>query len=294
MTKLSRAAIETFYDARIEEKLSNFASPLPRIEAAVETLAEWAPAKPRRVLEIGCGIGATSWRMARAWPQAQVVGIDLSPASIEVADTCFKRPNLSYQSGLVNEAEFGVQFDLILMMDVYEHILPSERASTHESLKRLLADESRLILMIPTPAHQNFLRLHQPQGLQPVDEDIGLRNITTLAEEVGARVLYYREVGVWNYGDYCHAVLGKEANLQSVALRQTRHRGLAAVKQAVKRLLGRAATVPVGRRDHLGTDLLDTRLFKPSRRFRVSMRERRRLAAAWRNSGTALMTAQPN
>jgi SAM-dependent methyltransferase len=282
MTEPSKATIENYYDGRVEEKLFDFIHPLPRIEAAIETLAEWAPANPRRILEMGCGIGATSWRMARAWPQAEVIGIDLSRASIEVANTCFKLPNLSYQVGVLRECELE-EFDLILLMDVYEHIVPSDRPHLHASLKKLLSEESRLILMSPTPTHQDFLRSHLPEGLQPVDEDVDLKQIMALGEDVGARVLFYREVGVWHYGDYFHAVLGRCERLPNVLLRQARHEGLASVKHMVKQLLGRAAATATGRRDYLGVDFLNPNTGSPAGLFQISIKERRRLAAAWQN-----------
>ena len=52
--------VKNYYDERIDEKIRDFTDFNPRIEAAVQALAEWAPAKPKRVLEIGCGIGGTS------------------------------------------------------------------------------------------------------------------------------------------------------------------------------------------------------------------------------------------
>src|SRR5262249_4466878 len=156
---------------------------------------------------------------------------------------------------------------LILLMDVYEHIVPSDRPHLHASLKRLLSAESRLILMVPTPAHQNFLRAHHPQGLQPVDEDVDLKQITVLAEDVSARVLFYREVGVWHYGDYFHVVLGRCEDLPIVVLRQARHKGLAKVKQMVKRRLRVADPTLTGRRDYLGVDLLNTSIGRAARKF---------------------------
>src|ERR1700721_3000258 len=95
--------VQDYYDARIAGKMRDFTHPNPRIEAAIALIAEWAPRSPRRILEIGCGIGATSWRMARAWRDAQVVGSDLNPRSIAVAKTCFRRPNLSYVNGPLAE-----------------------------------------------------------------------------------------------------------------------------------------------------------------------------------------------
>jgi SAM-dependent methyltransferase len=277
----ARSDVERYYDDRIAEKLRDFTDRLPRIEAAVETIAQWAPKDPRRVLEIGCGVGGTTWRLARAWPNAEVIGIDLSPASIKVASTCFQRSNLDYRAGRLDECGLTGAFDLILMMDVYEHIAPAERPVLHATLGRLLSPESRLLLMVPTPAHQDFLRSDDPAGLQPVDEDIHPADIVRLADAIGARLLCYREVGIWRYGDYFHAVLGKtRAPPDMVALRQPRPRGFAAAKRSLKRLLGRSPPDVRGSGDALGPDLLKGSA-SAARRFDVSDAERRRLAAAW-------------
>jgi len=277
----ARAAVERYYDDRVDEKLRDFTERLPRIEAAVETIAQWAPSAPRRVLEIGCGIGATTWRMARAWPAAEVIGVDLSPGSIEVATTCFRRPNLAYRAGRLAECGLAGAFDLILMMDVYEHIAPSERPTLHALLRQLLSPESRLLLMVPTPAHQNYLRAHQPQGLQPVDEDVTPADMVRLADEIDARLLCYREVGVWRYGDYFHAVLGRTRRLPGVALRQPKPAATAAIKDAAKRALGRVSPATDALRDYLGHDLLGPMSGVGAARFRIPVAERRRLAAAW-------------
>src|SRR5437588_12183520 len=127
MSAPSLNSVRAYYDERVEGKIRDFIHSNPRIEAAVRLVAEWAPRTPRRILEIGCGIGATCWRMARAWPKAEVIGIDLSSVSIAVAKTCFRLPNLTYLAGLVHKGLIGGHFDLIVLMDTYEHISLSDR-----------------------------------------------------------------------------------------------------------------------------------------------------------------------
>jgi SAM-dependent methyltransferase len=51
------------------------------LEAALERL----PSPPRRVLDLGTGTGKAARVVARRFPQAEVVGVDLSPAMIEEA-----------------------------------------------------------------------------------------------------------------------------------------------------------------------------------------------------------------
>jgi SAM-dependent methyltransferase len=279
-SSVAQAGIEDYYDTRVAGKLRDFTHPNPRIEAAIQLIAEWAPASPRRVLEIGCGIGATSWRMARAWPGAEVVGSDISPQSVAVARTCFQRPNLTYVVGPLAESVPDGEYDLVVMMDVYEHIHPADRADLHAAIRRFLAADSRFVLTIPTPALQEWGRQTQPEHQQPVDEDIGLAEIAALAADTDTRALYYREVGIWRYGDYFHLVLGRLDTLSPVAARQPAPTGVGAVKAAVKSALGRGAA-PVGRRDYLGDDVLSGRRADQARRFQVSLDERRAAADAW-------------
>lgn len=277
-------SIQAYYDERIDEKIRDFTHANPRIEAAVQLIAEWAPPKPGRILEIGCGIGATAWRMARAWPQAEVVGADVSSVSIEVAKTCFRLPNLSYRDGLIKEGFLGGKFDLVLLMDTYEHIALDDRRTLHAAIKSLLSDEARLVLTIPTPAVLNYARTTNPSDLQPVDENVTPTDILVLAKETDTQLLYYREVGIWQYGDYAHLVLGRYHTLLEVKLREYRPEGIAALKRRIKRVLGYAQTTSIGRRDYLGTDVLRPSPRHIDDRFRVTGGERRRLASAWRRS----------
>jgi SAM-dependent methyltransferase len=284
MTTPTLETVRAYYDERIDEKIHDFTHINPRIEAAVQLIAEWAPPKPVRILEIGCGIGATSWRMARAWPEAEVVGADVSSASIEVAKTCFRLPNLSYRDILITEGVLGGEFDLVLLMDTYEHIALNDRRTLHEAIKSFLSEEARLVLTIPTPVALDYARSTNPSDLQPVDENVTPTDILVLAKETDTQLLYYREVGIWQYGDYAHLVLGRYHTLSDVKLREYRPEGIAALKRRVKRLLGYAQTTSIGGRDYLGTDVLRPSARHIDDRFRVTSAERRRLASAWRGS----------
>jgi len=272
------ASIEAYYDALIAKKLGDFTGFNPRIEAAIATIAEWAPARPKRVLEIGCGIGAVSWRMARAWPDAQVVGADISHASVKVAQTCFQRSNLAYRAGTVAQTTGEGSFDLVVLMDVYEHIAPAERPAVHAAIRAALGEDARVVMTVPTPAMQAYLRREAPASVQPVDEDIDVGVALTFAAETGTELLQYRQTGIWRYGDYAHLVFGR-ARLAPVGARTQPTGRLAGARQRLKRLLGRADTG--GERDYFGRHFADRSADERLRRFEVGAAERNRLAAAW-------------
>lgn len=222
MSNPNKDTVKDFYDERIDGKLADFTNFNPRIESAVESLAMWAPAKPKRILEIGCGIGATTWRMARAWPEAEVIGADISPKSIEVAKACFQLPNLSYRQGLVEPGSISGTFDLIILMDVYEHISQEDRPTLHLALRSLMGPNSRVFFSVPTPACQQFARDNDPSGLQPVDEDIGPGEAVKAAKDCDSALLFYREVGIWRLGDYAYFVIGRFKELDEVRIESKR------------------------------------------------------------------------
>lgn len=61
----------------------SFAGLTPHLDAAILTAA---PAGPFRSLDVGCGAGSTSLALVHARPDAQVIGVDLSPELVVVAD----------------------------------------------------------------------------------------------------------------------------------------------------------------------------------------------------------------
>ncbi len=202
-------AIAAFYDANVWGKLQGFVEGNPRVERAWLTSDQWAPRSPRRILEIGCAIGDICWRMSRRWPEATVVGLDVSQKSVEIARRLFESPRVSFVEGHLTKDSVAGQFDLILLMDVYEHIAVEDRTVLHEALRDLQGPGCRVILSFPTPRHLAWLRNDHPDQIQPVDEDIRVETISALAKDIESEVLLYQEVGVWHEGDYAHAVLGR-------------------------------------------------------------------------------------
>ena len=199
----------TFYDANVSGKLEGFVEGNPRVERAWKTIDKWAPTNPDHILEIGCGIGDICWRMTRKWTGSHVVGLDISPKSIEMARKLFGSSRLSFVDGPLRAETFTDKFDLIVLMDVYEHIAVVDRLGLHQVLKDLCNDQGRIVLSFPTPGHQAWLRQHHPDQIQPVDENISIETIAALARDTNTEVLLYQEVNVWHEGDYGHAVLGR-------------------------------------------------------------------------------------
>jgi SAM-dependent methyltransferase len=212
MTLASSEDVRSYYDAHVAGKLRGFVEGNARVEHAWVTIEQRAGHAPARILEVGCGIGDLSWRMSRRWADSHVVGLDVSPRSLRVARKLFRDPRITFCEGPLVKGQLDGVFDLIVLVDVYEHIAHTDRRSLHEAINALLAPNGRIILTFPTPRHLAWLRIHQPREIQPVDEDITVDTMSRLARDTGTEVLAYHEIAVWHEGDYAHAVLGRWAD----------------------------------------------------------------------------------
>jgi 2-polyprenyl-3-methyl-5-hydroxy-6-metoxy-1,4-benzoquinol methylase len=105
----------------------------------------------RRLLDFGCGAGASTMCLARLLPSTSIVGLDYQRALIELAElrrryyafaavrfACSPAPD-------VLPADLG-DFDFVVLSAVYEHLLPDERAPLLGRLWRLVRPGGVLFL----------------------------------------------------------------------------------------------------------------------------------------------------
>jgi 2-polyprenyl-3-methyl-5-hydroxy-6-metoxy-1,4-benzoquinol methylase len=76
--------------------------------------------KKERVLDVGCGIGALAFDIARK-SDAIVCGVDLNEDNITVARTRYHHPNVTYRLGDVLLLPFEGLFDVVILSNVLEH-----------------------------------------------------------------------------------------------------------------------------------------------------------------------------
>lgn len=90
--------------------------------------------KPARILDFGCGAGRSLPYLERYFPNTELYGYDLSPASLEIAAQ--RAPCAKLFSDWDDMAD--LRFDAIVAANVFHHIQPAQRqqmlARCHESL----------------------------------------------------------------------------------------------------------------------------------------------------------------
>jgi SAM-dependent methyltransferase len=199
--------IAGFYDQFSTHLLRSYLYGNDRLERAVERVRTQVTPEVKRILDIGCGIGVSTDRLARACPGVEVVGVDISPENIRIATALFGSERVAFKVSTLADGMVQGPFDLLSMIDVYEHIPASGRRPVHASLRNLLAEQGRLVVAVPSPLHQRHLKDHHPERLQIVDEVITAEDALDLARAVDGTLMTFEHVSVWRTNDYVHIVI---------------------------------------------------------------------------------------
>jgi predicted O-methyltransferase YrrM len=106
----------------------------------------------KTILEFGCGTGCVTVNIARAFPDARIIGIELFPQHLDIARQRTEYYDLRNITLLQSPSAVELPKDLgrvdfILMPGVYEHMLPCERRRIFPSLWSALRPEGVLFIM---------------------------------------------------------------------------------------------------------------------------------------------------
>jgi 2-polyprenyl-3-methyl-5-hydroxy-6-metoxy-1,4-benzoquinol methylase len=111
-----------------------------------------AQRKPRVVVDIACGAGYGSYMLAKALPDATIVGADYDARAVEYARSQYKLPNLSYMTGdLITGTLNGAPLrgiDALISFDTIEHLPHRDLALVR--MADALFDDGRLLLSTPS------------------------------------------------------------------------------------------------------------------------------------------------
>jgi len=121
-----------------------YRKPFIDLESVARTLASICT--PTRIAEIGCGEGVLAAELNRVWPDANILGIDITPEPGRLyrgdpAAATFR----SCTADDLAATEPGA-FDLVLLCDVLHHVPPPLRAGVVAAARALVADDGLLAI----------------------------------------------------------------------------------------------------------------------------------------------------
>jgi len=98
-----------------------------------------------RILDIGCGIGTVAYDIAEN-TGGVVVGIDLNPQSILLAQNKYRHPRLTFEVGDALVSLPDGSFDTVILSNILEH-LPDRTVLIKKILEKL--NPSRILFRVP-------------------------------------------------------------------------------------------------------------------------------------------------
>lgn len=124
----------------------------------------------RRMLDFGCGGGASTIKLARMFPETEIVGVELRSDLLSVARKRMEFYRFSKVILLQSPSEIELppslgHFDFVIMSAVYEHLLPHERKALMPKIWEVIKDGGYLFInqtpnmMFPVEDHTTGLPL---------------------------------------------------------------------------------------------------------------------------------------
>jgi len=114
------------------------------LDALIALMLKWQPMSAS-LLEVGCGEGAVTERLRRAYPDALITAIDITPRIGRMYRG--DQDRVRFLQCSVEEVVQGeaVHFDLAVLSDVVHHIPQAQRHSVLEGIRKLIEPSGLLI-----------------------------------------------------------------------------------------------------------------------------------------------------
>jgi len=126
------------------------------LDAYISQIVRWVP-HARRILEVGAGEGAVTERLAAAYPEADILAIDVTPRVGRLFSGTHDR--VEFRQAPVQDVarERPGDFDLVLLSDVIHHVPLALRDEILAAIRQCIAPGGKLIFKdwakASTPIH---------------------------------------------------------------------------------------------------------------------------------------------
>jgi trans-aconitate 2-methyltransferase len=178
-----------------------------------------------RILEFGCGIGVSTALMARSVKAGRILAVDISPASVELAKRAVRGASAAIDIVVGDIAVFRADnevFDFITLFDVLEHVPLAWHGDVFRTISAHASGNTTVIINIPNPAYNEYLRQREPQSLQIVDEALTADYITQCAYANGLALSFFLTYGLWYENEYQVMTFQRQGPYEKRPVRQSR------------------------------------------------------------------------
>ncbi len=135
----------------------------PRLRQAYhEILHQHLATPPQTVLDVGCGVGLSTFALHAIYPQASMTGLDLSPHFLSVAqyNSRERHVNLKWRHAAAESSELpDASFDLISAFLVFHELPQSAATEILTEARRLLRPGGHLAIMDMNPRSEIYQKM---------------------------------------------------------------------------------------------------------------------------------------
>ena len=156
-----------------------------------EELIDRIQGSPRRILDLGCGTGSTTVMLKTAYPDAEIVGLDLSPYMLIMAEKKSREANLdiSWHHGLAEATGWeSEQFDIVTASLLFHETPPAITKAILQEAFRLLTPGGQCLIL---DGNQSALR--QTEWLTDIFEEPYIK-----AFAAGDLAMWMQQAGLTN------------------------------------------------------------------------------------------------
>lgn len=167
--------------------------------------------RDHQVLEIGCGIGTFTKLLSKFIKSGNILAVDISDKSIELAQQRFnKLTNVEFLVLDLTKESLNRKFDSIILPDVIEHIPLELHPKLFRTIYNLLKDDGKVFIHIPNPSYLKWCIKEKPELLQIIDQPIYTNLLLSALEEIPLHIHTLQTYSIWvKHGDYQFICLRK-------------------------------------------------------------------------------------
>jgi len=120
----------------------------PAYRRMLEGIVELVPPSANRILDLGCGTGALTLLCHRAFPEAEIIGLDPAPKMIEQAKmNCPAVDGLSFRLGTAKDLSGFAEgsFDAVISNFALHHLTHDEKKGCAQETHRIVRRGGRFV-----------------------------------------------------------------------------------------------------------------------------------------------------
>ena len=131
-----------------------------REEIFKRKLIEQANIQPKmKVLDLGCGTGTLTLMLKRAYPGAEIIGLDGDPQVLDIARAKSRDVNIQWDEGLASSLPYPDSvFDRVVTSLVIHHLTADDKRRAFKEVYRVLTSRGELHLIDFGAPHSSITR----------------------------------------------------------------------------------------------------------------------------------------